>query len=53
MLDRQRRIPAAAIVEHHDDPPPLGATPWVGAYRPSTDVRVVDADAAWPAMHTD
>ncbi|GAA0939445.1 GrpB family protein [Virgisporangium aurantiacum] len=36
------------ITRHDDSPPPDGLSPWVGEYRPRTDIRVVDPDPAWP-----
>jgi GrpB-like predicted nucleotidyltransferase (UPF0157 family) len=37
------------ITRHHDAPPPVGLSPWVGEHRPRPDIRVVDADPVWPA----
>ncbi|MCL2543869.1 MAG: GrpB family protein [Nocardioidaceae bacterium] len=44
---------AEEIVEHEAPGPPAGASPWVGDARPSTDVRVVTADPAWPETYAE
>lgn len=36
------------ITSHHEAAAPDGLSAWVGDYRPRHDIRVVDADPAWP-----